>query len=178
MKRDCKSYREEIADVVEGRASHATLDHVLGCPSCVKRVAHYRAILEAAKLPRESAPASLIQTVTGWMPDVRRGTIARRLSPLLAGPVRRQSAEFQVLVGDEETKIRLMVRPKDDGWIVMGRLPEGDWRIEGVAAEVEDDRFSFGAPSLEESAFTLESPDRRLEIPPISGLMEDDGEGG
>ena len=178
MKGSCKTYRDEIADVAEGRASVEAVAHVAGCPACAARVKAYQSIFAAARLPRESAPASLIASVAAMMPDLRRSIVARRLSALVPTAARRQSSDVQIVVGDEETSIRVLARADGDEWIVMGRLPEGEWNFDGPPAEIQGDRFTFRASDLGATAFAIESEVRRLEIPPIAELLQGETDGG
>jgi|GEM_PF-1293375 len=176
MRTDCARFEERLADLLEGRADAETAQHVAACPACTDELARLRAMRSAFAHPWESAPADVIARLKGLMPSAPR-RVARLLSPLGLVGARTVADDIQVVVGDRDVSLRLMVRRQDEGYTVMARLPEGGWRVErGGEVEHIGDRFRFLAEDLDATGFDLVCDDLRIEIPPLPRLMQDESE--
>ena len=143
-------------------------------------VAEIEKVLLAASLKRFDAPDEVIQRAVAIMPE-RKKVWARLLSSSLASAgARRVSSDFQVVVGDEETCIRLMVNQAGKGWTISGKLPSPEWSgTQGTNEFQADDlgRFSFEVAELEQSGFVLSKGAAEMHVPPLSQLIEDGREG-
>lgn len=175
MKDVCPQYRAQLVDAAEGKSNPELEQHLLICSKCSQLLENYRAMLKAADGLWESAPANLVLRAKNLMPETRRVVIARRLGLGTLGAARGPLDEFQVMVGDDSTSVRLMASPTANGWSIMGRVPSEAWEVDSpVPVELAEGRFQFTVAALEDSSFELVGPDVVLHIPPLSELIQND----
>lgn len=173
MDRDCREFRDRLVELAEGQAAPEVAAHVAGCGACAELVERYRSILDAGQFPWQDAPSALIQRAKAIMPQ--RAPRARLLGTSLVAGARAATEDFQVVVGDDHRSVRMMVNRTQDGWELMGRLPEDGWTVEtDLRSEIEGEGFRIFAPSLDRSAFRLTSPEASLDVPPLAELLEND----
>jgi len=175
MKDSCSLFRDKLADLADGTADDAVVQHVSTCSRCSTKARELKAIISTATYAWEDAPQSWVQSVKQLMPESKRILWAKRLNLRAASAARGPIDEFQIVVGVEDWSIRLLATPTATGWIVMGQLPGESWVFDGrESVSISGNRFQFNAPDLSETAFELVGQDAILCIPPISDLLNDD----
>ncbi|MEZ0324773.1 MAG: hypothetical protein ACAH95_02615 [Fimbriimonas sp.] len=174
MKRACADNWENIVELAEGRKNEAAQAHVESCVDCAKVYAQLKKMVSASERGIYAAPTELINRAIGLMPKpirVRAGLLRTTLG--LVG-ARAEADDFQIVVSVGDEQNRLMYVREQDGWEVIGRLPNGDWRIERSGEEIETDntgRFSFKANDLEHTGFEFVGGSQVIEIPSAEELL-------
>lgn len=166
-----------IVELSEGRPHSVALEHVASCSACARLLEQMKSIMDAVSVEFFDAPEQLIDSVIGLMPSRQERTRVGLIRSTLAfGSARADSDDFQVIVGHEEFSTRLMVVRNEQGWDIVGKLPEREWRIERDGVEVPldaDQRFSVEISDLSDSAFSISSNDMIFDVPSLEDLLRD-----
>ena len=173
---DCKNFRERLADLLEGRASDDVVQHVAGCVRCELELKQLRTILGTTEFTWHSAPTNLVDSAKSLMPT-RAPIRARLLGSSLAAGARSVEGDAQVVVGNDETSVRLMVSETESGWEVFGRLPSSDWTVEPRSGlQVDSDGFRITAQDLATTGFRMVGPSADIDVPALSELLDHAGQ--
>lgn len=177
MKKTCKQMEEFLPDLAEGKSLPEVQSHVDTCPVCAMKVEQFRTILKAATVPVVSAPTSLIDSVKLLEPGRKKDVRARLFgSSLTLAHARSSATDFQLAVGNEDHKIRVMYSRSPLGkWEVTGRAPSKDWKVvRGTKSKPVDAQggFVFEVGALEDTAFSLRLNNEELQIPSAQELLD------
>jgi hypothetical protein len=182
---------ETLVDIVEGRATSATLEiavaHVSSCSDCVDTLRHLQQVIVTMKSDMsKDAPRDLLQSaISIFSPE--RHTPLRRIIAILtfdsrvAGPaygIRSvRSSSRQLLYSAQETDLDLRITVQNDECIVAGQVIRADC-VSGQV-EISGDAGSATASLNEVCEFTLPAiplgyyslrvkmPDVQIEIPEL-----------
>ncbi|MEA2552375.1 MAG: hypothetical protein QOJ65_551, partial [Fimbriimonadaceae bacterium] len=130
-------------------------------------------------VPVHNAPADALARAKSLVSGGRR-VFAGKLfgSSLTLAQARSATADFQLMVGAEDQRIRLMYsRLPGDRWEVKGRAPGADWAIRTVDSTIPCDAeggFSLEAESLQNTGFSLIQSDAEILIPSAQELLDGD----
>jgi hypothetical protein len=126
-------------------------------------------IMEAAKLERFDPPEELVEEVKSWAKPKAVQARPIRSSLGLVGARRGQSDAFQVLLDADGEAVRVAYSREGSGWIVLVEAPPtyGTLLFGRKTIAGSNGRFRFAVRSLARSGFTLRSPFRQIEIPPV-----------
>jgi hypothetical protein len=174
MKDRCADYWEAIVNLAEGRQDSTAREHLESCSECAEKLRQLQQIMALGDLRYFDAPAHLIQEAVDLMP-VRERKVATLLRSTTAWSGARTVAEdFQIVVGGPAMQVRLMYSRSGDSWEVLGQAPSSEWlvRIGDEQLEVDGEgRFSFGVPTLAQSAFSLLGPEGEMLVPSVEELL-------
>ena len=175
MAQRCEEILDELVTLAEGREAPTASAHVATCKSCQKRLAEFRQILSAAQLPTFDAPTEWVMRAKAIMPTVpRRNPLRLLASSFSQAGARSATQDFQLVVGSDETSLRVMYLKGANAWEVMGRAPGAGYfllRDGSDEALDEDGRFRFEAPDLASTGFSLVKGEERLDIPAAEELL-------
>jgi hypothetical protein len=174
MRDRCANYWEQIVNLAEGKQEQAAREHVDSCPECARKLEQLQAAMRVGDMRFYDAPASLIANVKGLMPAPERKVVSLLRSTTAWSGARAVADDFQIVVGDEDTQVRLMYSRSGSNWEVMGRAPSSNWTAAAGGQELvveEDGRFSFVAAKLSDTDLILSSPDGELFIPSAEELL-------
>jgi hypothetical protein len=180
MRDRCADYWEGIVDIAEGRQSEPARLHLQSCGDCSEKLEQLHVMMAAGDLRYFDAPTNLIASVKGLMPQPERRVFSLLRSTTAWTGARTAAHDFQLVAGDGDTQVRLMFSKVDDGWEVMGRIPAGSWSVEadGQTVDLSDEgRFSFLAPGLDATGFTLIGSDTELVVPSAEELLSNEPHG-
>lgn len=177
MDKTCKQLEELLPDLAEGKNLPEVQSHVDACPECAMRLEQFRTILRAATVPIVNAPANLINSAKSLERGKKKVFIARLFgSSLTLAHARSTASDFQLVVGNDEHKIRLMYSRSPLGkWEVTGRAPSKKWKlVRGTIAKSLDAQggFVFEVGSLDDTGFSLSLNNEELQIPSAQELMD------
>ncbi len=168
---------DELVKLAEGGEAPDAASHLASCASCQKRLTEFTQILSAAQLPVFDAPTEVMMRAQSIMPTMpKRYTVRLLASSFSQAGARSVSQDFQLVVGTDETSLRVMYLKGADAWEVMGRAPSEGWtllRDDFDEALDESGRFRFEAPDLGSTRFSLVNGEERLEIPNAEELLKE-----
>lgn len=179
MKQTCKQVVELLPDLAEGKSLPEIQAHVDACPECAMKLKQFRTMLKAAATPIVQAPANLILSAKA-IEHGRKNVYRARLfgSSLTLAQARSNATDFQLMVGSEEHRIRLMYSRNANGkWEVTGRAPSKKWKLmRGANLKALDAQggFVFEANTLEETEFSLSLANEEMIIPSAQELLDGD----
>jgi hypothetical protein len=174
MRDRCANYWDGIVTLAEGGQDEAARLHVESCTDCADQLRHLRQIMAVGGLRFFDAPANLIEDVKRMMPAPERIRLGLLRSTTAWSGARVVAEDFQIVVGEGSTQMRLMYERSGELWQVLGKAPSGEWTLEsisGIASVGDEGRFSFEAPSLAETSFTLSGPEGELYVPSAEELL-------
>jgi len=181
LKKSCREHAEALVEYAEGKLpAEATALHLNSCSDCQDRLAELRQIFAVMSTPRFSAPAAMVRAAKAIMTPRVASMRLLRTSLQLSG-ARYTGQDFQAIFGHDESEIRVMYSPIDQGWEVTGRLPGSEWQVRRASEMLSTDsdgRFFFTTHSLAESGFTAISGGIQLEVPAGSTVTDSDETGG
>lgn len=173
MRKNCDGFRDGLMQIAFGGSDADAMRHVETCADCQVRLAEYRKMAGAFSQSSYDAPKNLLDRAIGLMPD-RRPRFRLVASTLAWNGARAVSEDFQLLVEAADVQIRLFFVRQPGSWQVMGRLPSEDWTVTGNVNLSEDrTRFSFVAPELESTAFSLSHAGGTYLVPSAEELLRD-----
>lgn len=177
MAQRCEEILDDLVKLAEGGAAPEAASHLVGCVSCQNRLAEFKKILAAAQLPVFDAPTDVVMRAQSIMPMMPRRSALRLLaSSFSQAGARSVTQDFQLVVGTDETSLRVMYLKGADSWEVMGKAPSEGWtllRDDFDEPLREDGRFQFEANDLGSTAFVLIKGEERLEIPNAEELLQE-----
>lgn len=176
MKKSCSNYWEALVDIADGKSDPAAMAHVASCGSCGEKLALLQSFVSAGQLGFYDAPAEAIQSAKNLMPQAPRQFASLVRSTLALSGARSVAEDFQVVVSLGGAELRLMYTRVRNGWMIMGRLPEGDYQIldRSDVQLFPDRRFSFEVKNLAESEFTVEGGGQEFTVLPPEDLLKDE----
>lgn len=174
MRDRCANYWEGIVTLAEGGRDEAARHHVESCSECARKLEQLRIVMSVGDLKFYDAPASLIASAKGLMPAPERRPMSLLRSTTAWSGARAVAEDFQLVVGEADTQVRLMYSRAGNGWEVMGKAPSSGWSVEAgrhlVSIGVEG-RFSFHADKLADTGFTLSGAEGEFYIPSAEELL-------
>lgn len=179
MNAHCREIGEELAALAEGKAAPQAEAHIRDCPSCAKRLAELKAVVDAARTSKFEAPDDLIRRAQALMAPSSRRMVARLLGNSLSGAGARgvvsEGAALRVGIGDLD--LPLMVSPTRNGYEILGRAPSDVWTVEHQGMRTPcrpGGRFRIEVRELAESEFVLTGPEGEPEVivPAVSELLD------
>jgi len=173
MKDECKQIEELLPDLAEGKLLPEVQAHVDSCSECAMKLEQFRTILKVAEVPILSAPAHLIRSAKALQTGERKVLTAKLFSSSLTlANARSTATDFQLVVGTEEHKLRLMYSRVGTKWEVTGRAPSKKWRVSRVRSLNPDGGFVFQADSLDKTDFSISLGEEELQIPSAQELLD------
>lgn len=166
MNKDCRAFADDLADVAEGRGRADAIAHVAKCTDCEMKVAQLRRILEVAAVKSFEAPATTVDRARAIFAPPKPVILARLA---LSGSAARSSGSTtrQFRREIDGVGVRLLIRPTDSGWHVMGEIegprPEGV-TVDGTRLTLVDGQFEAIVDSLENDIW-LEYAERLVRVP-------------
>ena len=179
MEPTCKQIEGSLADLAEGKEVLEAAEHVAACPECMRKLVQLRMMLAAAAVPVESVP----RTVVDKAKAIVQGNVKRSVAKLFGSSLtlvhaRTSAQDFQLLVGNEEHKVRLMYSRVTGGrWEITGRAPGPDWKVKtsgSVKSCDSEGGFVLQAKGLEASEFSLLRAGEEIVVPSAQELMSGD----
>ncbi len=173
MKDVCKQIEELLPDLAERKSLPDVQSHVESCADCAMKLEQFRTIFKAAAVPILNAPAHLVRSVKAIQSEQRNVVTAKLFgSSLTLANARSTVADFQLVVGTEEHKLRLMYSRTGGKWQVTGRAPNEKWKVSRSRNVDAQGGFVFQADSLETTDFSLTLGDEEIQIPSAQELLD------
>lgn len=168
-----------LPDLAEGKPAPVAAEHVRACRDCAKKLDQFKVMLSAAATPIQNAPRDVIERAKGIVGGRARVSIARLVgSSLTLAHARSTSSDFQLVVGTERHKVRLMYSRVVGGkWEITGRAPGSDWTVKGEGVERacnSEGGFIIQAKKLESTQFSLLHKDEEILVPSAEELLHGD----
>jgi len=174
MKDRCANYWDGIVNLAEGKVNESAQRHVETCAECSTKLEQLKTMMSVGDLRYYDAPPGLITRVKDMLPAPARRSANLLRSSIAWSGARAVAEDFQVVVGEGSTQIRMMYSRSGEGWEVMGRAPASYWSVRVNETDLpieEDGRFSFHAAKLSETGLTLAGPEGELFIPSAEELL-------
>ncbi len=168
----------ELVDVATGQRAATELGEI--SPGEKQRLSQFRAVLQAFSIQTESAPTSAIESAKAILPIKPLQIFKARLgrTSLTTVGARFEAADqFQATFQTAKHEIRMSFERTALGWIVMGKLPNGNWTISAGAVSVEseaDGRFELILDDIATIEWRMKSLSEEIEMPSLSKVVSDD----
>lgn len=168
MKRDCKEFKELLADYADGRQAPGVEAHLQTCAGCRRELSILRAMVTAMQGQQFEPSSDALQRAIRLMP--KKPMKSARLVLGQMSLVRSAGAEeFQMVFEGSGLHTRLMYQPLPEGWLVTGRVDGAALSIETASShEIPMDdsgRFQFEVSDLTDTDLYIRVEDGVLKIP-------------
>ena len=164
-------------ELAEGKTQPEASAHLTTCPDCQAKFEELGRMLKGTAVPYFKAPASLLEAAKALMPVIQKRMSLIRTSLQLSG-ARSENQDFQAVYGVDELEVRVMYSKVERGWDVIGQIPKAQWVVERGTKEIPVDtegRFHFLTKTLDDSNFSLEGDQLRLEVPSATEAIRESG---
>jgi anti-sigma factor RsiW len=175
-KQVCRMNDETLIDLVEGKGSRETAQHIKECRACQRRVKQFQRLVDMLRYPFIQPSAEVLKRVKALGRSSRKGITARLVSTsfAMAGVRRPAPASFQSLYETRGVKVRLMYSFQGDHWDVRGRvmppLPASVYAGDSRKATAldEEGRFAYKVKDLAQAGLRLVVGKMEIKVPPPS----------
>lgn len=177
MKRTCNDIWERIVELAEGQPQPEASAHLTTCTECRAKFGELGTMLQGMAVPHFKAPESLLQEAKSLMPVAARRMGLIRTSLQLSG-ARSENQDFQAVYGADDLELRVMYSKVERGWDVIGQIPNPLWSVARGNKEIPVDsegRFHFLTKTLDDSSFSLDGGQLRLEVPSATEAIREPG---
>jgi hypothetical protein len=153
MKRSCAQLLEGITALAHGEENAAASAHVVECSDCRRYLAQLQKAVQGLQSRFEDAPMATIALAKAVFPRVEP-LRARLVTSTLGLSGARGGEAFQAVYEFEGGTARVMYKPEQNGWQVLGRVEGEGWESE--PAELDDmGRFEFSVSNISDAEIRL-----------------------